>query len=140
MKAKEKNQVLMNLCDEINPIDEAMLALYITRKKGSYHAKGNMNLIRTGIRDILAGGLAHDADFESRTVARAIVGAFRDVLDEGFEPDELIDDDDADDKGCDTCELLTVCDEPRAMEWRKKLGISKKKNHKNRSSRKIQVN
>lgn len=139
MKAKEKNQVLINLCDEINPSDEAMLALYTTRKKGSYHAIGNMDLIRAGIHNILVGGLADNADAESRTVARAIVGAFYDVLDEGFEPDELIDDEE-EEKDCAACELLKVCDEPRAMEWRKRHGILKKKNHKSGSGRKIEIN
>lgn len=53
MKAKEKVQALVNICNECNPENEALFAIYATMKKGDYFAVGDMDLVHRGIYEIL---------------------------------------------------------------------------------------
>lgn len=119
MKAKEKVQALINICNECNPEHEAMFAIYTTKKKGDYFAIGDMNMIGSGIYNILKKGIAGAEEDPNTAVAWAILGALRSLQDEGIDINELLtafDDDEPDD--CPDCELFDKCHEERAEAWR----------------------
>ena len=120
MKAKEKVQALINICNECNPKDEALFALYATKKKGDYFAIGNMDIISGGIYNILKRGIAGAEDDPNTSVAWAILGALRDIQDEGIDINELLTafDEDDDDEDCPECELFDKCHSERAEAWR----------------------
>lgn len=120
MKAKEKVQALINICNECNPKDEALFALYATKKKGDYFAIGNMDIVSGGIYNILKRGIAGAEDDPNTAVAWAILGALRDIQDEGIDINELLtafDEDDVD-EDCPECELFDKCHNERAEAWR----------------------
>ena len=119
MKAKEKVQALVNICNECNPENEALFAIYATMKKGDYFAVGDMDLVRRGIYGILKKGIAGEENDPKTVAAWSILAALRDLQDEGIDINELLtafDDDEPDD--CPNCELFDKCHEERAEAWR----------------------
>lgn len=124
MKAKEKVQALINICNECNPNDEALFAIYATKKKGDYFAVGDMNMICSGVYDILKKGIAGAEENQSTAVAWAILSALRKLQDEGIDINELLTAfDEDDDIDCPECELFDKCHEKRAEAWRTILEI-----------------
>ena len=120
MKAKEKAQALINICNECNPKDEALFAIYATKKKGDYFAVGDMNAIESGVYDILKKGIAGAEEDPHTAVAWAILGALRSLQDEGIDINELLTAFDEDDEPCDCldCETFDKCHNERAEAWR----------------------
>ena len=121
MKAKEKVQALINICDECNPKDEALFAIYATKKKGDYFAVGDMNAIESGVYNILKKGIAGEEEDPHTAVAWAILGALRSLQDEGIDISELLtafDEDDEDGEDCLDCEFFSKCHNERAEAWR----------------------
>jgi hypothetical protein len=119
MKAKEKVQALVNICNECNPENEALFAIYATMKKGDYFAVGDMDLVHRGIYEILKKGIAGEENDPKTVVAWSILAALRDLQDEGIDINELLtafDEDEPDD--CPNCELFDKCHEERAEAWR----------------------
>lgn len=120
MKAKEKVQALINICNECNPEHEAMFAIYATKKKGDYFAVGDMNAIESGVYNILKKGIAGEEEDPNTAVAWAILGALRNLQDEGIDINDLLtafdEDDEQDD--CLDCELFDKCHNERAEAWR----------------------
>ena len=121
MKAKEKVQALINICDECNPEHEALFAIYATKKKGDYFAVGDMNVIENGVYNILKKGIAGEEEDPNTAVAWAILGALRNLQDEGIDINELLtafDEDDEESDDCLDCELFDKCHSERAEAWR----------------------
>lgn len=119
MKAKEKVQALINICDECNPKDEALFAIYATKKKGDYFSVGDMNMVGSGIYNILKKGIAGAEEDPNTAVAWAILGALRNLQDEGIDINDLLtafNEDEPDD--CPECELFDKCHNERADAWR----------------------
>lgn len=119
MKAKEKVQALINICDECNPKDEALFAIYATKKKGDYFAVGDMNMVGSGVYNILKKGIAGAEEDPNTAVAWAILGALRNLQDEGIDINDLLtafNEDEPDD--CPECELFDKCHNERADAWR----------------------
>lgn len=127
MKAKEKVQALINICNECNPKDEALFAIYATKKKGDYFAVGDMDLVHRGIYEILKKGIAGDENDPKTIVAWSILEALKDLQDEGVDINELLtafDEDDGPDD-CLDCELFNKCQNERAKAWRTILETDK---------------
>ena len=120
MKAKEKVHALINICNECNPEHEALFAIYATMKKGDYFAIGEMDMIGSGIYNILKKGIAGAEEDPNTAVAWAILGALRNLQDEGIDINELLTafDEDEDDIDCPECEMFDKCHEKRAEAWR----------------------
>ena len=120
MKAKEKVQALINICNECNPENETLFAIYATKKKGDYFAVGDANMIGSGIYNILKKGIAGKEEDPNTAVAWAILGALRNLQDEGIDINELLTafDEDDDDEDCPECELFDKCHNERAEAWR----------------------
>lgn len=120
MNAKEKVQALINICDECNPEHEALLAIYATKKKGDYFAVGDMNMIGSGVYNILKRGIAGAEEDPNTAVAWAILGALRNLQDEGIDINELLTAFDVDDEpdDCLDCEFFSKCKNERAEAWR----------------------
>lgn len=121
MKAKEKVQALINICDECNPEHEALFAIYTTKKKGDYFAVGDMNVVGSGIYNILKKGIAGEDEDPNSAVAWAIIGALRNLQDDGIDINELLtafDEDDEEPEDCLDCELFSKCKNDRAEAWR----------------------
>ena len=120
MKAKEKVQALINICDECNSEQEALFAIYATKKKGEYFAVGDMDLVHRGIYEILKKGIAGEENDPKTVVAWSILEALKDLQDEGIDINELLtafdEDDEPDD--CLDCELFDKCHNERAEAWR----------------------
>ena len=120
MKAKEKVQALINICNECNPEQEALFAIYATKKKGDYFAVGDANMIGSGIYNILKKGIAGEENDPKTVVAWSILEALKDLQDEGIDINELLtafdEDDEPDD--CLDCELFSKCQNERAKAWR----------------------
>ena len=120
MKAKEKVQALINICNECNPEHEALFAIYATKKNGDYFAVGDMNAIENGVYSILKKGIAGEEEDPNTAVAWAILGALRNLQDDGIDINELLtafdEDDEPDD--CLDCELFDKCHNERAEAWR----------------------
>ena len=127
MKAKEKVYALINICNECNPEHEALFAIYATKKKGDYFAVGDMNAIESGVYNILKRGIAGAEEDPNTSVAWAILGALRNLQDEGIDINELLtafaEDDEPDD--CLDCELFSKCQNERAKAWRTILETDK---------------
>lgn len=120
MKAKEKVQALINIFNECNPKDEALFAIYATKKKGDYFAVGDMDMIGSGIYNILKNGIAGAEEDPNTVVAWSILGALRNLQDEGIDINELLTafDEDEDGIDCPECELFDKCHNERAEAWR----------------------
>ena len=120
MKAKEKVQALINICNECNPEHEALFAIYATMKKGDYFAVGDMDLVHRGIYEILKKGIAGEENDPKTVAAWSILAALRDLQDEGVDINDLLtafdEDDESDD--CLDCELFSKCQNERAKAWR----------------------
>lgn len=126
MKAKEKVHALINICNECNPEHEALFAIYATKKKGDYFAVGDMNAIESGVYNILKKGIAGAEEDPNTAVAWAILGALRNLQDEGIDINELLtafDEDEPDD--CLDCDLFDKCHSERAEAWRTILETDK---------------
>ena len=115
MKAKEKVQALINICNECNPEQEALFAVYATKKKGDYFAVGDMDMIGSGVYNILKKGIAGEEEDPNTAVAWAILRALRNL-----QEDDLLTafDEDEDDIDCPECEMFDKCHEKRADAWR----------------------
>lgn len=120
MKAKEKVQALINICNECNPEQEALFAVYATKKKGDYFAVGDMDMIGSGVYNILKKGIAGEEEDPNTAVAWAILGALRNLQDDGIDINDLLTafDEDEDDIDCPECEMFDKCHEKRADAWR----------------------
>jgi hypothetical protein len=120
MKAKEKVQALINICDECNPEQEALFAIYATKKKGDYFAVGDMDLVHRGIYEILKKGIAGEENDPKTVVAWSILEALKDLQDEGVDINELLTafDEDDEQEDCLDCELFSKCQNERAKAWR----------------------
>lgn len=121
MKAKEKVQALINICDECNPEHETLFAIYATKKKGDYFAVGDANMIGSGVYNILKKGIAGAEEDPNTAVAWAILGALRNLQDEGIDINELLtafDEDDEEPDDCLDCEFFNKCQNERAKAWR----------------------
>ena len=120
MKAKEKVQALINICNGCNPEQEALFAIYANKKKGDYFAVGDMDLVHRGIYEILKKGIAGAEEDPNTAVAWSILEALKDLQDEGVDINELLtafdEDDEPDD--CLDCELFDKCHNERAEAWR----------------------
>ena len=122
MKAKEKVQALINICNECNPEHEALFAVYTTKKKGDYFAVGDMSLVRGGVYEILNNGTAGEEGDPKTVLAWSILGALRDLRDEGVDIEALLDafdeDEEEEEVDCLDCEHFLHCDNERAKAWR----------------------
>jgi hypothetical protein len=120
MKAKEKVQALINICNECNPENEALFSIYATHKKGDYFAVGDMDLVHRGVYEILKKGIAGEENDPKTAIAWSILEALKDLQDEGIDINELLtafdEDDEPDD--CLDCELFDKCHNERAEAWR----------------------
>ena len=125
MKAKKKVQALINICNECNPKHETLFAIYATKEEGHYFAEGDANVIGCEIYNILKKGIAGAEEDLNTKVAWAILGALRNLQDEGIDINDLLtafDDDEQDD--CPECEMFDKCHEKRADAWRTILNIN----------------
>lgn len=137
MNTKEKKELIKKICKDCNPTKETFFAIYSAEGKGSYDAIGDMGKLREGIYEILKSGLSEDASKAGRTIAHNIISGVYDFMDsEVFNDDDDDAEDEDDDKECYDCELLRVCEEERAIAWRKKLGIPKPKKHGHKTNKK----
>ena len=120
MKPKEKVEILKKVANECNPEHESLFAIYTTKKKGNYFALGDANMICSGIYKILKKGIAGAETDPNTAVAWAILGALRDIQDEGIDINELLTafDYDGDDEDCPECALFDKCHNERAEAWR----------------------
>ena len=120
MKAKEKVQALINICNECNPENETLFAIYTTKKKGDYFAVGDANMIGSGIYNILKKGIAGAETDPNTAVAWAILGALRSLQGDGIDINELLTafDEDDEQEDCLDCELFSKCQNERAKAWR----------------------
>jgi len=120
MKAKEKVQALINICNECNPENEALFSIYATHKKGDYFAVGDMDLVHRGVYEILKKGIAGEENDPKTAIAWSILEALKDLQDEGVDINELLTAFDEDDKqeDCLGCELFSKCQNERAKAWR----------------------
>ena len=122
MKAKEKVQALINICNECNPEHEALFAVYTTKKKGDYFAVGDMSLVRGGVYEILNNGTAGEEGDPKTVLAWSILGALRDLRNEGVDIEALLDafdeDEEEEEVDCLDCEHFLHCDNERAKAWR----------------------
>ena len=127
MKAKEKVQALINICDECNPEQEALFAIYATKKKGDYFAVGDMDLVHRGIYEILKKGIAGEENDPKTVVAWSILEALKDLQDDGIDINELLTafDEDDDQEDCLDCEFFSKCQNERAKAWRTILETDK---------------
>jgi hypothetical protein len=120
MKAKEKVKVLENLSNECNTENEAMFAVYTTKKIADSFIAGDMDLIRTVIREILEIGIAGKEGEPETETAWAILGALRDIQDTGVNIEDLLTafDEEREPDDCLDCELFSKCKNERAEAWR----------------------
>ena len=121
MKAKEKVQALINICDECNPEHETLFAIYATKKKSDYFGVGDANVIGSEIYNILKKGIAGAEENPNTKVAWAILGALRNLQDDGIDINELLtafDEDDEEGEDCLDCEFFSKCHNERAEAWR----------------------
>lgn len=127
MKPKEKVEILKKVADECNPENEALFSIYATHKKGDYFAVGNMNLVRGGIYEILNNGTVGEEGDPQTELAWSILGAIRDLRDEGVDINALLDafDEDEEKVDCPECEHFCHCDNKRAKAWRTILETEK---------------
>ena len=66
-------------------------SIYATHRKGDYFAVGNMNLVRAGIYEILNNGTAGEEGDTETELAWSILGAIRDLRDDGVDINALLD-------------------------------------------------
>lgn len=120
MKPNEKIEILNKVADECNPEHEALFSIYATHKKGDYFAVGDMNLVRGCIYEILNNGTAGEEGDPKTVLAWSILGALRDLRDEGVDINALLDafDEDEEEVDCPECEHFHHCDNERAKAWR----------------------
>lgn len=120
MKPNEKIEILNKVADECNPEHEALFSIYATHKKGDYFAVGDMNLVRGGIYEILNNGTVGEEGDPKTELAWSILGAIRDLRDEGVDIEALLDafDEDEEEVDCPECEHFHHCDNERAKAWR----------------------
>lgn len=138
MTQEDKNLLLRAVCDDCNPESEAMLAIYSTKKKGDYYVKGDMELIKNGIRNILNEGIAGKESEPATILAWTLLSALRDIQDQGVSIDALLTAFDDDEVDCSTCDLNRVCNADEAIAFRKANGIPRPK--KGSKGRKVKVN
>ena len=120
MKPKEKVEILNKVADECNPEYEAMFAIYATKKKGDYFAVGDMNMVGSGIYNILKKGVDGAEEDPNTKIAWPILKALHDLRNEGVNIGALLDVFDGDDEpdDCPDCELFDKCQNERAKAWR----------------------
>lgn len=100
-------------------------------------AAGNVDDIQGMFERIITDALEPDAPKNLKLMASAIIGAVINVTEEIlFEDDE--DEDEDDDISCDECELNRVCDDEKAIAYRKANRIPRPKNSRNGKSNKKQ--
>lgn len=125
------------LLDSVNMKEDK--ALFVTYAKNSELVKsvaaGNIDDIQGMFERIITDALEPDAPKHLKLMASAIIGAVINVTEEIlFEDDE----DEDDDISCDECELNRVCDDEKAIAYRKANRIPRPKNSRNGKSNKKQ--
>lgn len=130
MTQEDKNLLLRAVCDDCNPKSEAIVAIYSTKKKGDYYVKGDMELIKNGIRNILNEGIAGKESESATILAWTLLSALRDIQDQGVSIDEFLTAFDDDEEDCSTCDLNRVCNADEAIAYRKANRIPKPKSKK----------
>ena len=114
-------------------------ALFVAYAKNSELVKsvaaGNIDDIQGMFERIITDALEPDAPKHLKLMASAIIGAVINVTEEIlFEDDE----DEDDDISCDECELNRVCNDDKAIAYRKANRIPRPKNSRNGKSNKKQ--
>ena len=114
-------------------------ALFVAYAKNSELVKsvaaGNIDDIQGMFERIITDALEPDAPKHLKLMASAIIGAVVNVTEEIlFEDDE----DEDDDISCDECELNLVCNDDKAIAYRKSNRIPRPKNSRNGKSNKKQ--
>lgn len=127
------------LLDSVNMKEDK--ALFVAYSKNSELVKsvaaGNIDDIQGMFERIIMDALEPDAPKHLKLMASAIIGAVINVTEEIlFEDDE--DEDEDDDISCDECELNRVCDDEKAIAYRKANRIPRPKNSRNGKSNKKQ--
>lgn len=125
------------LLDSVNQREDE--ALFVTYAKDGELARsvaaGNVDDIQGMFERIVMDALEPDASKPQKLIASAIVGAVINVTEEIlFEDDE----DEDDDISCDECELNRVCNDDKAIAYRKANRIPRPKNSRNGKSNKKQ--
>lgn len=125
------------LLDSVNmKEDKALFVAYA--KDGELErsvAAGSIDDIQGMFERIITDALEPDAPKHLKLMASAIIGAVINVAEEIlFEDDE----DEDDDISCDECELNRVCDDEKAIAYRKANRIPRPKNSRNGKSNKKQ--
>lgn len=125
------------LLDSVNMKEDK--ALFVAYAKDGELARsvaaGNVDDIQRMFERIVMDALEPDAPKPQKLIASAIVGAVISVTEEIlFEDDE----DEDDDISCDECELNRVCDDDKAIAYRKANRIPRPKNSRNGKSNKKQ--
>lgn len=125
------------LLDSVNmKEDKALFVAYA--KDGELERSvvaGSIDDIQGMFERIITDALEPDAPKHLKLMASAIIGAVINVAEEIlFEDDE----DEDDDISCDECELNRVCDDEKAIAYRKANRIPRPKNSRNGKSNKKQ--
>ena len=125
------------LLDSVNMKEDK--ALFVAYAKNSELVKsvaaGNIDDIQGMFESIITDALEPDAPNHLKLMASAIIGAVINVTEEIlFEDDE----DEDDDISCGECELNRVCEDNKAIAYRKANRIPRPKNSRNGKSSKKQ--
>ena len=125
------------LLDSVNMKEDK--ALFVAYAKNSELVKsvaaGSIDDIQGMFERIIMDALEPDAPKHLKLMASAIIGAVINVTEEIlFEDDE----DEDDDISCDECELNRVCNDDKAIAYRKANRIPRPKNSRNGKSNKKQ--
>lgn len=140
MTQKDKNLLLRAVCDDCNPKSEAMLAIYLTKEKGDFYLKGNMEEIARALKSILLNGFDGKENAPETVLAWTVLGAIYEAKKAGLDIDALLTafNDDEDEEDCSKCDLNRVCNADEAIAYRKANGIPQPK--KGFKGRKVKVN
>lgn len=125
------------LLDSVNMKEDK--ALFVAYAKNSELVKsvaaGNIDDIQGMFESIITDALEPDAPKHLKLMASAIIRALINVTGEILSED---DEDEDDDISCDECELNRVCEDNKAIAYRKANRIPRPKNSRNGKSNKKQ--
>jgi hypothetical protein len=125
------------LLDSVNMKEDK--ALFVAYAKNGELVKsvaaGNIDDIQGMFERIITDALEQDAPKHLKLMASAIIGAVINATEEIFFED---DEDEDDDISCDECELNRVCEDNKAIAYRKANRIPRHKNSRNGKSNKKQ--
>lgn len=125
------------LLDSVNMKEDK--ALFVAYAKNDELVKsvaaGNIDDIQGMFESIITDALEPDAPKHLKLMASAIIGAVVNVTEEILSEDY---EDEDDDISCDECELNRVCEDNKAIAYRKANRIPRPKNSRNGKSNKKQ--